>query len=222
MGWQSQVFARLRDRDWHRVGDLFDEVEGEIALHYAMRFVMHPGRGRSELPPASYARWRFFLSRMSLIGVDRDAAEYKWDTRVRLRYVAGQVCGDCGSPVIKASWSAKQATACLACEQPTPAPKSTPEAPSVPIPEMPPPELLPLAAIPMRRVELFVRNRRELARYLKRMLGAISINAMERELEHHRDDAPAVLRRHGSNWPSFIRWLHVNYGLIPYHQIHPP
>jgi hypothetical protein len=63
--WQSQLFARLRDREWHQVGELFAGIELQIPLHHATRFVVRRSRrpaGIAELPLGS-ARWRFFLVR---------------------------------------------------------------------------------------------------------------------------------------------------------------
>lgn len=119
MSWQTQLYTRLRDREWHQIGELFEAVEAAIPLHTAMRHMMHPNRGRSELPTNDTARWRLFLSTLATIGVDSDGGRKRlWTDRVQLKYVAGKSCEACGGQVIKAGWSSHDHVVCLACEVP--------------------------------------------------------------------------------------------------------
>lgn len=151
MSWQTLTYLRLRGtgpegaggRGWHRIGALFEAVEAEIPLHLAMRVAMQPGRGRTELPTNSEARWVKFLNGLSAIGVETsgERGAFKWQDEVRLRYVADRACPQCGGPVIKAGWQARHTVACLACDSPAPVPV---EVPAVPAPPRPPaPEPLP-------------------------------------------------------------------------------
>ncbi len=123
--WQSRTYQRLRDRGWYRVGDLFEAIKTEIPLHLAMRATMNASRGLTELPDGTTARWRKFLICLSHIGVETSGNphSFKWQDVVRLRYVDGRACEDCGGPVIKRSWATGRCTvdrapqvACLACE----------------------------------------------------------------------------------------------------------
>jgi hypothetical protein len=139
MSWQAHLFSRLRDREWHGVGDLFAAVERDIPLHHAMRYATH--YGRQDLTNNSTARWQYYQNALVKIGIETDAADprvRKWADHVRLAYVAGRVCEACGGPVIKATPSGKIRVVCLACERgstaPTPVPAPTPEIP----PEIPP------------------------------------------------------------------------------------
>jgi hypothetical protein len=146
MSWRSDVFLQLRSREWHRIGTLFEQVEKKIPLHYAMRRAMHPTRRLTELPTNSQARWLQFLNGLSDIKVETtgDPRHYKWGDEVRLRYRPGRECDKCHGPVIKASWSARSAVVCLACEarnarpvEPIPQPAPLPVSPP-PIVEAPP------------------------------------------------------------------------------------
>jgi hypothetical protein len=123
MSWQTAIFLKLRDREWHQLGALFEQVETQIPLHLAMRRAMNPARGRSELPTATEARWVMFRDMVSMTGVETsgDQSRFKWTDKVRLRYVADRVCEDCRGPVIKAGWTSGRGkygmrVICLACE----------------------------------------------------------------------------------------------------------
>lgn len=200
MSWQIELYSRLRSREWHEAGTLFEALEQQIPLHYAMRQYVQQHKS-DELPSNFEARWCFFRSVLLKIGVEGLASHrsLKWDSRVRLRYVPGRVCGSCGGPVIRAGWSGIR-VACLECERPKPA--AAP--PSVPHP-----------------ITLVVRNRREIARYLKQMLGLFSINAAERELDRLHGNTPLFLARHGRSMQQFMHWIRAHYRLGPY-QSRPP
>jgi hypothetical protein len=125
MSWQDKVFDRLRDREWHEIGPLFEEIEEQIPLHFAMRHAVREGRAdRDNLPNSGAARWRYFLHCLGVIGVERAdgnrAQPWKWSEKVQLRYLPGKTCPDCDGPVLKATWSSKTPTryTCLACVPP--------------------------------------------------------------------------------------------------------
>lgn len=121
-------FNRLRDREWHEIGPLFNEIETQIPFHLAMRHMFRKspwqtGAGE-QMPNAGDARWVLFLQGLATIGVENPAGSRsrKWRDKVRLRYLPDQLCKDCGGSVIKASWAAKT-PACLRCRvAPAPTP----------------------------------------------------------------------------------------------------
>jgi hypothetical protein len=86
--------ARLRellaDGNWHRLNELFGQVEREIPLHYAMRHVARR-QPRVELDQVSPndARWSLFEATIKRIGVERHLDDPREpgriDYRVRLR-----------------------------------------------------------------------------------------------------------------------------------------
>src|SRR4029077_9874198 len=129
MGWQADMFAKLRDREWHQVGDLYEEVATRIPLHHAMRHAMRQSsrRGTEALPATTAARWGLFIETLGHIGVETDGPRgRKWTHHVRLRYVRDRVCDHCGGPVSKAVWASKSLVTCLACTggtKPAPAPE---------------------------------------------------------------------------------------------------
>jgi hypothetical protein len=215
MSWQAQVFERLRDRDWHKIGDLFDEVQGEIPLHTAMRHAMHPNYRRVELPANSEARWRLFRSVLATIGVETDGNPRcrVWSDRVRLRYVADRTCDGCGGPVIKSGWSSRDSVVCLACES-GPAPEITAPVPApiviaIPRPE---PEITP-------SVGWHYRATRALAEFIKiTRLPGLSVSRIVREWERARS-LEKFLLSHGKrplDEREFYRWV------ASYAQQHPP
>jgi hypothetical protein len=134
MSWQAQIYERLHDREWHKLGDLFEAVEARIPLHHAMRHAMQATFRRVEFPPNSEARWRLFLSTISTIGIESDGNPRRrlYTDQVRLHYVAGHTCEHCDGPVIRASWSSPKSVVCLACATPTAVPVPVP----TPIPEV--------------------------------------------------------------------------------------
>jgi hypothetical protein len=129
------MFERLSDREWHGVGELFNHVQELIPMHMAMRIATKRSRRLArpdELPTVSEARWHTLKAYLSTIGVETEGREdddrrgnhaWKWDARVRLRYVSGRCCEHCGGPVIKASWATgygmqdpqKARVACVQC-----------------------------------------------------------------------------------------------------------
>jgi hypothetical protein len=234
MGWQAEVFARLRDRQWHKLGELFEAVEQQIPLHYAMRYVMHPGRSRTrtEMPVNSVARWEYFLSTVGTIGIesDGDPCKRKWSDHARLRYVADQVCGDCGGPVIKATWAAHHSVACLACEA-APALRDLPPPTKtiIPVPPLRPiSEKMSVPAIVMQAPRpapakpppaWFYRFRRAFAVYLKfKRLPFLSPTKIQRELDRYHDNVDQVCLRYGKpplTQPELNGWVQN------YFQTHP-
>jgi hypothetical protein len=122
MSWQQDLFEQLRNREWHAVGDLFELFERAIPLHYAMRhyvLVQKP----DDVPSNFEARWRYFRFVVARIGVERDTSQLRWNTQVRLKYLTGRACGECGGPVVRATWSGA-GIQCLACTAPpVPAPE---------------------------------------------------------------------------------------------------
>lgn len=120
MGWQADIFERLRDREWHHLGELFEMVETEIPLHHAMRAAMQESRGRTEMPNIYTARWDKFRLVLSSIGVETsgNSKRRKLNDQVRLRYVPGRTCAQCAGPVIKATWTARRDVVCLHCNPP--------------------------------------------------------------------------------------------------------
>jgi hypothetical protein len=236
MGWQAEVFARLRDRQWHKIGDLFEAVEQEIPLHYAMRHTMQPGRRqRAEMPVNSVARWDYFLSVLSSIGIegDGDPHKRKWSDHARLRYVADRVCEACGGPVIRATWTGKQ-IACLACEAAAAVPREFAPAKEVQIvvvddPVRPISEKVQVPAIAMQApmpapgkpsLAWVYRLRKAFAVYLKfKRLPFLSPTKIQRELDRYHDSVEQVCSRYGRpplTQPEFNGWLQH------YVQTHPP
>jgi hypothetical protein len=122
LSWQTLVYKKLRNRDWFTVGVLFEEVEAEIPLHKATRWYLAQPRNKDKpIPSSSEARWRYFRYDLSRIGVEREPYnKYRidWNDKVRLSYVNGKSCPDCGGPVIRSTWSTARHTICLACEKP--------------------------------------------------------------------------------------------------------
>jgi hypothetical protein len=125
--WRQTLFESLRDRQWHRVGDLFDAVEKDIPVHFAMRRVMRGKPECTELPIIFEARRRAFETTLSSIGVEGETADgrsrgFDWNARIRLAYLSGRSCGGCGGPVIRTGWSSVRSVACPACAAPSPPP----------------------------------------------------------------------------------------------------
>jgi hypothetical protein len=141
--WQSQVYDQLRDREWHQAGALFDEVRDKIPLHVAMRhaYSLYGADGVS----GGKAQWLYFTQVLKRIDVERQTTKRTWvyQDKVRLKHVDGQVCPECGGPVIKASWSQRSLKHhhCLACHpivplaEPVPPPEPVPEPAQEPAPE---------------------------------------------------------------------------------------
>jgi hypothetical protein len=167
MSWQAQTFERLRDREWYKLGDLFEAVQAQIPLHTAMRHVMQAHYGRVELPANSEARWRLFLQAIGTIGVESNGNPRRrlYIDCVRMRYVAGRTCDHCAGPVIKAGWQSRTLVACLACEAP---------APEVPAP----PQIVTVRPSPGWQY----RARRALAEYVKtRRVPFLTVSRIMRE-----------------------------------------
>ena len=226
MSWQAELFQRLRDREWHRLGDLFEAFQHRIPLHFAMRHVMQPCYGRTELPANSEARWRCFLTNIANVGIESTGAgnRRKYTDMVRLKYVAGRRCGACGGPVIRASFSARERVACLACEARTrrPAPAVAQEPPShrprqVTIPPS-------FAAQQPERAALTIvrtspgwqwRARRAFAEFVKKTrLPGLSVSRIVRELEKYhwnparflasRGKRPMTQQEHDRWWTEYL------------------
>lgn len=116
MSWQSVIYELLRDREWHSVGVLFELVEQDIPLHHAMRRYLGTGKNR-QMPTNTEARWLYFKSTLGLIGIEVNGGKLrglKWNSEIRLSYLEGVQCEECGGPVIKRNWSGYVYT-CLAC-----------------------------------------------------------------------------------------------------------
>jgi len=215
MGWQADIFAKLRDREWHLAGDLYQEVETRIPLHIAMRHAMRRTKrqGSEELPANSTARWELFIGTLAHIGVETDGRPRgrKWTDHVRLRYVRDRVCEHCGGPVIKASWQARSKVKCLACEAP-PKPIPEPVPAPMPVPAPPPPQ-----APPLQLQELYQRQK-AFATFLKMVrLPFLSVSGILKRLGRWRGDLNGLLGSFGQRplaQAELILWLK--------HQTHPP
>jgi hypothetical protein len=109
MGWQAQVFARLRAApdEWQRLNDLFETVEANIPLHYAMRHAMQPNYGRTELLLNTHARWLLFLKCLHRMAEAEPVAGPRWRLThcVRLRRETCVRCGNAGYPE---SWRSRR------------------------------------------------------------------------------------------------------------------
>lgn len=155
MSWQSELFDQLRDREWHQVGELFEVYERAIPLHFATRRYVLANQ-TTKLPEMFDARWGMFRAVLSRIGVDRDheGVALHWNTRIRLKYLAGRLCGECGGPMIKASWSGAGGC-CLACTAPRQATERDDRLPPIVVidnPTPPPPSPIPTPQPTLRLV----------------------------------------------------------------------
>lgn len=162
MSWQADIFARLRDREWHHLGELFEMVQERIPLHTAMRHAMLR-RKPDDFPANGTARWELFLQTLRIIQVesDGDPKHRRYTDRVRLKYVAGKSCAACAGPVIKTGWASHDHVTCLACTAP-PVQVPPPVYREKPMPEY--------------------RARRILARMLKLTMPGWSVTRIERHL----------------------------------------
>jgi len=243
MGWQADTFARLRDREWHRIGDLFEAVEAQIPLHIAMRHAMRQSKRLDGAMPAnSTARWEVFQQTLGTIGVECERLRNrKWADEVRLRHVDGRVCGECGGPVIKSRWSARptlnnSAITCLACEHPkpaeTPIPAPAPKRP-VELPEVIEPAFVHLRPQPLLSVQtrvdlpIFItslprdQEERQFAGFLKRVaLGSLSVSRIVKMLRQVHGDFNALLMRFGKT-PIPLERV-TQWRLLNHYQTHPP
>jgi hypothetical protein len=191
MGWQAEVFARLRDREWHVLGELFERFAPQIEFHFAMRAAMRGGQ--KELPPIPKAKWKKFCLCINTIGVesDGDPRRRKWRDRIRLTYVEGRICAQCGGPVIKASWAARpelpnHKVICLSCPEPKKARRRPPRSRPAALPPAPaPPPALPLTLSVVAKAKAH----RAIARVIRdRHRVRLSLNEIERQLQHWSPD----------------------------------
>lgn len=126
MKWQEIVYARLRDGEWHTMGELFDLIEMQLPLHFAMREVVRrQGKIREpeRIVPNTHARWRYFITLCSQMRLEaRGGASYGTRctrsalTEVRFRYDKGKVCPQCGGPVIPRTVFSRHLVACVSCD----------------------------------------------------------------------------------------------------------
>jgi len=121
LSWQNEIYLRLRDREWHSVGVLFESIEQDIPLHIAMRrYLGGTGKDR-QIPPNTEARWLSFKAVLSKLGVEVNSGTMRglgWNTQVRLSYIKDQQCETCDGPVIKKGWSVgTNRYICLNCEK---------------------------------------------------------------------------------------------------------
>jgi hypothetical protein len=230
MSWQQHVFDRLKDREWHTLGDLFEQVELQIPIHIAMRYAMQ-SKKFDELPVPMHARWMLFKSTIALIGIEDECAKRQprtCSTRVRLRYRANQSCAHCGGSVIRASWRSNTVV-CLACESApaeaipkyetvsylTPAPPEDKYATVAHLEQPSTGGVLEIHATP----GWWYRARRAFAAFIRIRLPFLSPTKIAKELERCGGNADKVLKRYGKNPLTpieFTVWV------LSYLQQHPP
>ena len=118
--WQVRVYDILKDREWHKLGDMFQLVELDIPLHFAQRHARGQRRLQEgdPLPFNTMARWMKFRSIVGTTGVDiaepEDRNDFKWNTHVRLKLL-DRACPKCGGDMIPAGWKARKMGRCLSC-----------------------------------------------------------------------------------------------------------
>jgi hypothetical protein len=142
MSWQSDVYDLLRTREWCCVGVLFELVESQIPVHFAMR---HAVRAHREDASVDAARWMLFTFWVTQMRVERKPATktWRWNDEVRLRYVLGQQCPECCGPVLRAGYSANcKRVVCLACSTIPPVPVPVPMPVRVPVQHAPIPSVV--------------------------------------------------------------------------------
>lgn len=138
MSWQEHAYTRLcqaPDEGWLALGELFEQMQPEIPLHFAMRYAVRLTRN-GKMPSGIHAQWLYFKGMLNRMHIERKGSGKRWTyaDQVRVRPVRERACTHCEGPVVWATWSGRTDVRCLACEaaETTPlAPKREPSEPFI-------------------------------------------------------------------------------------------
>jgi hypothetical protein len=120
MGWQADVYDRLKTGEWVTLAELFEMAELRMELHLAMRRVavqkkkdpLEAGISINE------ARWIYFVQTLGVMRVESDPPGTRnkfQDGQVKVRLMPSGTCGTCGTVVYRKTWTSWGVLFCPSC-----------------------------------------------------------------------------------------------------------